>query len=111
MDSVGLNLKILGMDTQIIREIEIPTQESVRQMVTTEYERFVAFAYLLLLFSSIESSLRIMVGKVHPNKFRNKDGKFDGNFEDIANSVLINHSKYENLLGFIRLLRNTHQKE
>jgi hypothetical protein len=76
-------------------------------MVTTEYERYVAFAYLLLLFSSVESSLRIIAGKVHPNKFRNQDGKFDGNFEDIANSVLINHSKYENLLGFIRLLRNT----
>lgn len=106
-DSVGLNLKTLGMDTQIIREIEIPTQESDRQMVTTEYERYVAFAYLLLLFSSVESSLRIIAGKVHPNKFRNQDGKFDGNFEDIANSVLINHSKYENLLGFIRLLRNT----
>jgi intergrase/recombinase len=49
----------VGMDTQIIREIEIPTQESDRQMVTTEYERYVAFAYLLLLFSSVESSLRI----------------------------------------------------
>jgi hypothetical protein len=106
-DSIGLKLQNLGMDTQLIQEIEIPTQESDRRLVTTEFEKFVAYAYLLLLFSSIESSLRIIVGKVHPSKFRNSEGKFTGNFDDIARSVLSDYSKYENLLEFIRLLRNT----
>jgi hypothetical protein len=106
-DSIGLKLKNLGMDTQAIQEIEIPTQESDRQLITTEFERFIAFAYLLLLFSSIESSLRIIVDKVHTSKFGNSEGKFIGNFEDIARSVLSNYSKYENLLEFIRLFRNT----
>lgn len=99
-DNVGVKLKILGMETQAIREIEIPTQESDRQLVTTEFERFLAYAYLLLLFTSMESSLRIIVGTVYPNKFRNKEGKFEGNFEDIARSVLTNYPKYENFLSY-----------
>lgn len=61
-------LWLLDWETDI-QKIEIPTGQSDRDLVTSEYEQFIAYAYLLILFSSLESSLRVIVKGVYPTKF------------------------------------------
>ena len=59
-------------------------------------------------FSSLESSLRVIVKVVYPTKFVDKAGNFTGNFIDIAKSLLKNkYSQHKDLLELLRLLRNT----
>jgi hypothetical protein len=82
--------------------------QSDRELVTSEFERFTAYAYILLIFSNLESSLRTIVRDVYPSKFVDKYGNFKGNFKDIAKALLKNnYSKYKDLLELLRLLRNT----
>jgi len=107
-DKIGPRLIEFGLKSTAVQKIEIPTVPSDRDSVTSEFERFISYAYLLLLFSSLESSLRIIVKEVYPNKFLDKQGNFKGNFNDIAKSLLKHrYPKYEDLLELLRLIRNT----
>lgn len=107
-DKIGLRLLKFGLTRTAIEKIEIPTIQSDRKLVTSEFEQFIAYAYLLLLFSSLESSLRVIVKVVYPTKFVDKAGNFTGNFIDIAKSLLKNkYSQHRDLLELLRLLRNT----
>jgi hypothetical protein len=62
------------------------------------------YSAFILLFSSVESSVRIIVRAVYPGDFN--DGR--GNFKDICMRLLqSNFSNYEYLLELLRLGRNT----
>jgi hypothetical protein len=107
-DNIGPWLMTFGLRETDIQKIEIPTGQSDRDLVTSEYEQFIAYAYLLILFSSLESSLRVIVKGVYPTKFVSKVGNFNGSFIDIAKSLLKNkYSQHKELLEILRLLRNT----
>jgi hypothetical protein len=68
-DRIGSRLIKIGRTRTDIKMIEILTVPSDRDLVTSEFEQFIAYAYLLLLFSSLESSLRLIVKVVYPTKF------------------------------------------
>lgn len=107
-DKLGSRLVKIGLKRTDIKKIEIPTISSDRDLVTLEFEQFIAYAYLLLLFSSLESSLRIIVKLVYPAKFLGKQGNFKGNFNEIAQALLKGkYLQYKDLLEILRLLRNT----
>jgi hypothetical protein len=107
-DKIGPRLIEFGLKNTAVQKIEIPTVPSDRDSVTSEFERYITYAYLLLLFSSLESLLRIIVKEVYPTKFLDRQGNFKGNFNDISKSLLKSkYSKYEDLLELLRLLRNT----
>ena len=107
-DEIGSRLIKIGLTSTDIKKIEIPTAPSDRDLVTSEFEEFIAYAYLLLLFSSLESSLRIIVKVVYPARFLDRQGNFKGNFNGIAKALLKGkYPQYKDLLELLRLLRNT----
>jgi hypothetical protein len=78
-----------------------PDELELRKKSVDSYWIYSAF---ILLFSSVESSVRTIVRAVYPGNFN--DGR--SNFKDICIRLLHNNfSKYECLLELLRLGRNT----
>src|SRR5215212_4306001 len=83
--------------------IQSPPPED-RDKLITAVDSFWLFSYVILLFSSLESSVRTIVRVVYPNKYN--DGR--GDLTQIYQALLsINFPRYEDLLKLFRLSRNT----
>jgi hypothetical protein len=75
-----------------------------RDKIIKVVDFFWLFSYVILLFSSLESSLRTIVRVVYPNKYN--DGR--GDLTQIYQALLsTNFSCYKDLLELFRLSRNT----
>ncbi|MFZ0510617.1 MAG: hypothetical protein WAM14_03340 [Candidatus Nitrosopolaris sp.] len=81
----------------------IPKPSSL-ELLKKEVDHYWTYSFFILLFSSLESSARIIVRATHPGKFN--DGR--SNMKDILKCLLAtNFSNYECLLELLRLGRNT----
>lgn len=74
------------------------------ELLKKAVDHYWSYSFFILLFSSFESSARIIVRAMYPDKIN--DGR--GNVKDILKCLLAtNFSKYECLLELLRLGRNT----
>jgi hypothetical protein len=93
------------------RNLHIPSSNIIlsppladRVEIIKAVDNFWLFSYLILLFSSLESSVRTIVRVVYPNQFN--DGR--GDIMKIYQALLsTNFSCYKDLLELFRLSRNT----
>ena len=99
-DSLHDKLKAFDLSPNLIQKPRPDDLEKIKKSVDSYWTS----SYIVWLFSSLESSCRIITRVAYPKKFN--DGR--GNLKQIFERLLsTNYSKYEFLLELFRLARNT----
>jgi hypothetical protein len=99
-DSLHEKLSASGLPSNLIQKPPLNDLEKIKKAVDSYW----ASSYIIWLFSSLESSCRIIIRAVYPKKFN--DGR--GNLKQIYERLLsTNYPKYDCLLELSRLARNT----
>jgi len=100
-DSLSGELLNLGVSDRLFLS---PSRDD-RVQIMNVVDSYWSFSAFILLFSSLESSTRIIIRSVYPGAFN--DGRA-ANLKDIYRRLLgTNSSKYEDLIELLRLGRNT----
>ncbi len=81
-----------------------PSEEVIPQLVDA-FDKFITVSFIQLLFSSLESSLRIFLRAIDPLACNKGTAEFESIYVHLLK--ILNIAKYADLLKFLRLIRNT----
>lgn len=81
-----------------------PSEEVIPQLVNT-FNQFITVSFVQLLFSSLESSMRIFLRALDPFACNKGTAEFESIYVHLLKKL--NLEQYANLLKLLRLIRNT----
>ena len=87
-------------------------QPHIRRAMRLTFDQFVLTACFQLIFSSMESSLRLITKKIDPVSYEAMQNNFDSIYSSLFRILIENKKKrkrYLKLIDILRLIRNTIQ--
>ncbi len=84
---------------------KVPIADADLQLYLNEFDMFIKLGFVQFLFSSIESSFRLIVNAISPTACSGGTAEFKGIYSFLLSRLTL--QKYEPLLDLLRCIRNT----